>query len=156
MTHALNLVLPIKQHPDTLASLARLKENFQHGIQQEIEDALRKSEIVHFARVFVIEDKYIQVITEYEGAHDEYAEFFRKKLKPIFEAIFSLADGAPQVDDPAAFWNYSKSKNIRSLGQTTSGSTTMDGEPAGWLFSAYDHKTVREVKAAMAAGAGTA
>ena len=145
MTHALNLTLPIKQDPETLAKLQELKAVFADHVQEPIAEALRASKLVHFARVVVIEDKYIQVITEYEGSHQEYTEFFRRALTPIFAKIFELAEGAPNVEDTAAFWEFSMRHNIRSLGRATDDSTTFDNNPAGWLFSAYDGKTVKEI-----------
>lgn len=150
MTHALNLTLPIKQDAATQAKLEQLKAAFAQKVQPAIEAALRKSKIVHFARVLVIDNKYIQVITEYEGPHQEYTEFFRRELTPIFAQIFSLADGVPDVSDPNAFWKFSMEHNVRSLGLTTGNSTGFDGAPAGWLFSAYDHKDVETIQAALA------
>jgi hypothetical protein len=67
MAHALNLTLPIKQDPETLAKLQHVKAIFAKEIQPKIDEALRESEIVHFARVLVVHDKYLQVITEYDG-----------------------------------------------------------------------------------------
>jgi hypothetical protein len=150
MTHALTLTLPIKQDAATQAKLKDLADNFAQKVQPAIEDALKKSHIVHFARVVVIDNKYIQVITEYEGSHQEYTEFFRRALTPVFAAIFALADGVPDVNDRNAFWEYSKDHNIRSLGMSSGGSTDFNGNPAGWLFSAYDHKTVEQVQDALA------
>jgi hypothetical protein len=149
MTHALTLTLPIKQDEATQAKLRQLEGLFTEKVQPAIAQALLESRIVHFARVVVIDDKYIQVITEYEGSHQEYTEFFRRSLTPIFAKIFELAEGAPATDDPAAFWNYSKKHNIRSLGTSTSGSTDFEGQPAGWLFSAYEGKTVEQIQAAL-------
>ncbi|WP_164902778.1 hypothetical protein [Rhizobium sp. WSM1325] len=40
-------------------------------IQPAITNALKKSGILHFARVVVIDKKYIQVTTEYERPHQE-------------------------------------------------------------------------------------
>jgi hypothetical protein len=54
------------------------------------------------------------------------------------------------VNDPAAFWEYSKNHNVRTLGTSTSGSTDFDGKPAGWLFSAYDGRDVKTILAALA------
>ncbi|MGV3635475.1 MAG: hypothetical protein ACO1NY_14085 [Pseudorhodoplanes sp.] len=150
MTHALNLTLPIKQDPETKAKLARLKQIFPTQVQPKIEEALKKSRLVHFARVVVIDDKYIQVITEYEGPHQEYTEFFRKALTPIFAAIFDLAADVPDVNDTNAFWTFAKDHNYRSLGTASDGSLDFGGNPAGWLFSAYDHKTVRDIQAKLA------
>jgi hypothetical protein len=112
--------------------------------------ALKQSRIVHFARVVVIEDKYIQVITEYEGTHQEYTEFFRRALTPIFAAIFSLADTTGlDINDPNAFFEFSKNHNARSLGTATDGSTDISGNPSGWLFSAYDGMTVADILAKL-------
>jgi hypothetical protein len=148
MTHALNLTLPIKQDAATQQKLQELKDIFEAKVQPVIEAALRQSRIVHFARVVVIDNKYIQVITEYEGPYQEYTEFFREKLTPVFEAIFALTDG-PDVGDPNAFWEFSKNHNALSLGKATDGSTDFEGKPAGWLFSAYDFKTVEDILAAL-------
>ncbi len=152
MTHALTLTLPIRQDPASQEKLAALEASFENHVQPAIANALKKSEIVHFARVVVIDKKYIQVITEYEGPHQEYTEFFRRELTPVFRAIFDLAEGAPDVNDTAAFWEYSKNHNIRSLGASESGSTDFDGKQAGWLFSAYDGRDVKTIAAALAKG----
>jgi hypothetical protein len=149
MTHALNLTLPIKQDPATQQKLQELKDVFETKVQPVIETALKRSRIVHFARVVVIDNKYIQVLTEYEGPHQEYTEFFRKNLTPVFAAIFALADGVPDVSDPNGFWEFAKNHNVHSLGKATDGSTDFEGRPAGWLFSAYDNKTVEEILAAL-------
>lgn len=150
MTHALTLTLPLKQDAASQSKLAALAASFANQVQPAITAALKKSELVHFARVVVIDNKYIQVITEYEGPHQEYTEFFRRELTPVFQAIFELADGAPNVNDTAAFWEYSKNQNVRSLGTSTSGSTDFDGKPAGWLFSAYDGRDVKTILGALA------
>lgn len=111
---------------------------------------MKQSRIVHFARVVVIDDKYIQVITEYEGTHQEYTEFFRRALTPIFAAIFSLADTSGlDINDPNAFFEFSKNHNARSLGTATDGSTDIGGNPSGWLFSAYDGMTVADILAKL-------
>ena len=149
MTHALNLTLPIKQDAATQARLKHLADIFETEVQPKIEAALKESRLVHFARVVVIDNKYIQVITEYEGAHQEYTEFFRRKLQPIFAAIFALADGVPDVSDTNAFFEFAKNHNLRSLGKATDGSKDFSGNPAGWLFSAYGHKTVDDVLSSL-------
>jgi hypothetical protein len=110
------MTLPIKQDAQTQATLQKLIADFATKVQPAIDAALNKSQIVHFARVLVIDNKYIQVITCYEGPHQEYTEFFRRELTPVFAAIFSLAEGAPDVKDTNAFWEYSKNHNIRALG----------------------------------------
>ena len=149
MSHGLNLTLPIKQDQETLARLQHLKGAFAEKVQPVIDAALRKSQLVHFARVLVIDDRYIQVITEYEGDHQAYTEFFRKELTPVFAQIFALAEGTPEVGGTNAFWAYSMKHNVHSLGSATDGSLDFSGKPAGWLFSAYDHRTVREIQEAI-------
>src|SRR5829696_3334520 len=95
MAHSLNLTLPIKQDAETLKKLQHVKAVFADEIQPKIDEALRESRIVHFARVVVIDDKYLQVITEYDGDPKEYTDFFRTALPEVFEILFSLAEGAP-------------------------------------------------------------
>jgi hypothetical protein len=149
MTHALNLTLPIKQDAETQANLKQLAEIFPTQIQPLIEAALKESRLVHFARVVVIDNKYIQVLTEYEGPHQEYTEFFRRTLAPGFAGIFALAGAVPDLSSANAFFEFSKDHNIRPLGNSTDGSTGLDGKPAGWVFSAYNHKTVEEILTAL-------
>jgi hypothetical protein len=151
MTHALNLTLPIKQTPEAKAALEQLKAVFADRIQGQIDAALRKSKLVHFARVLVIDDKYIQVITEYEGSHQAYTEFFRRELTPIFGAIFGLMEETPDVKDPNAFWESAKKHNVQSLGKAADGALDFEGKPAGWLFSVYEHRTVEDVLDALQA-----
>ncbi|XUJ34057.1 hypothetical protein ACQ5SK_43265 [Bradyrhizobium japonicum] len=88
MTHALNLTLPIKQDAETLAKLRNLEASFTEKVQPAIAAALKQSRIVHFARVVVIDDKYIQVITEYEGTHQEYAEFSEERSRRYLPRYF--------------------------------------------------------------------
>lgn len=149
MTFALNLTLPIKQDAETQAKLQGLAAAFETEVQPAIQEALKRSKIVHFARVVVIENKYIQVLTEFEGDFQGYAEFFRRELTQVFAAIFSLAEGAPDIKDVNGFWEYAKRYNLHSLGKATDGSKNFDGSPAGYLFSAYDQKTVEDILQAL-------
>src|ERR1700730_3910705 len=98
MAHSLNLTLKIKQDPATLARLKQFKEQFPL-LQGKIASAMKDSRILHFARVVVIEDKYLQVLTEYDGDRRAYTEFFRKKLTDVFKLVFSLAENAPKPED---------------------------------------------------------
>lgn len=147
MAHALNLTLPIKQDAETLAKLQQLKKDFATKIQPAMDKALRESKIVHFARVVVIDDKYLQVITEYDGDHKGYTEFFRRALPEVFAALFSLAEGAPSFDklDQQSFFELSKSLQHRSLGESTDGSTDQEGKTEGYLFSAYGNRAVKDI-----------
>ena len=67
MAHALNLTIRIRQDAAAQATLAKIAAMFAVQIQPKIDKALRESKIVHFARVLVIDNKYLQVITEYDG-----------------------------------------------------------------------------------------
>ncbi|RVJ72542.1 hypothetical protein [Sinorhizobium medicae] len=147
MAHALNLTLPLKQDLHSQAALEHIKVIFADKIQPEIDRALKVSNIVHFARVLVIDNKYIQVITEYDGGHREYTEFFRRELPEVFKAIFSLVEGAPAWDsmDEHTFFEFSKKHQVLSLGRSGFGDTGVNGEPAGYLFSAYGTKEVKEI-----------
>jgi hypothetical protein len=151
MITALNMTVPLKQDPESQAKLQKLKEVFADHIQPEIDRALRKSKIVHFARVLVIHDRFLQVITEFDGDPEEYTEFFRRELPHVFKPIFELADGAPPWDDlndQDTFFEASKHLNVKALGRSEDGR-----EEQGWLFS-YFPKTVREIEEALAGSGG--
>src|SRR5882724_3585419 len=129
MAHALNLTLRIKQDPDTLKRLADIASIFPTKIQPKIDAALRESKIVHFARVLVIENKYLQVITEYDGSHEDYTLFFQTKLSDVFAMLFGLAESPPDpsvIADKKAFFEYSKGLQVRSLGDAADGDTDQD------------------------------
>jgi hypothetical protein len=151
MPHALNLTLPIKQDPASLALLQKLKATFATDIQLAMDKALRDSKIVHFARVVVVDDKYLQVLTEYDGDHKEYTEFFRVALPQVFKALFSLADGAPPWEqlDQQSFFEVSAGTQKRSLGNSSDGLTDQSGKIEGYLFSAYGSRTVKEILAKL-------
>lgn len=51
MTHALNLTLPLKQDQESQEKLAELAAVFKDRIQPKIDEKLRESRLVHFARV---------------------------------------------------------------------------------------------------------
>jgi hypothetical protein len=151
LPHALNLTLRIKQDPETLSKLQELKAKFATDIQPAMDKALRDSKIVHFARVVVIDDKYLQVITEYDGDHKEYTEFFRVGLPQVFKALFSLAEGAPPFDDldQQSFFEVAAGTQRRSLGNSTDGLTDQSEKVEGYLFSAYGSRTVKEILAKL-------
>lgn len=151
MANALNLTLRIKQDAETLARLAKIAEIFPTQIQPKIDAALRESKIVHFARVLVIDNKYLQVITEYDGDHQDYTEFFRHKLPDVFGMLFGLAENAPDASamgDKKAFFEFSKTLQIRALGDDPNG-PDQDGVTAGYLFSAYGNRQVKDILAKL-------
>lgn len=146
MAHSLNLTLKIGQDPATQKKLDEFVQLFP-TVQGLIERAMKESEILHFARVVLIGREYIQVLTEYDGDRRAYTKFFQDKLPQVFELVFGLAEGAPpwaQLQDPDTFFNFSKDKDIKPLGQ----SLTADKEDH-FVFSAYGDLTVKEIKAAL-------
>jgi hypothetical protein len=147
MPHTLNMTLPLKQDSASLAALQNLKTNFATMAQGAIDAALAKSQLVHFARVVVIDDKYIQVLTEYDGEVEVYTEFFRKELQQVFKLIFSLGEGVPDWDsmnNPDDFFKVSAGYNVRSLGDSKE---NIPNE--GYLFCAYPGKLVPEIQKAV-------
>jgi hypothetical protein len=146
MPHALNLTIPIKQDEATQKKLAEIAADFPTKYQPKIDAALRKSGIVHFARVVNVHGKFLQVITEFDGDHKAYTEFFRKELPDVFAALFSLAD-APDFNDlnQESFFQLSKSLNLRSLGESTLDEKDDSGKPEPYLFSAYGKKKVADI-----------
>ncbi|MFA7751919.1 hypothetical protein, partial [Klebsiella pneumoniae] len=136
----LNLTLPIKQDSDTLKRLQEVKAAFATQIQPKTDKALRESKIVHFARVLVIQDKNLPVLTEYDGDSTKYTEFFRRECPDVFSVLFSLTEWAPDFKalDQNSFFELSKQLDIPSLRQST-------GESKGYLFSAYNGRTVGQI-----------
>lgn len=146
MATALNLTLKIKQDPQTLAKLAHIKAIFADQIQPSIDKALREYNGVHYARVLVINDLYIQVLTEFDGDKEVYTDFFRVKLPHVFEAIFGLGEGMPpwdELNDKDKFYEFSKNLNIRALGSRP------DDPDAGYLYQHFGNTTVQEIDAAL-------
>jgi hypothetical protein len=146
MAHALNMTMKLKQDPASLAALQVFKTDFVTKYQQRLEDVLRKSKLVHFARIVVVDDLYLQVITEYDGDHQEYTEYFRVQLPDLFKAMLSLAEGAPPWDtiDKNSFFVFTQTLQKRSMGDTIIGDMVLD-KPAGYLFSAYGAREVKDI-----------
>jgi len=143
MARALNFTAPLKQDPDTQQRVKELAATFTDRVQPLVDSALAKSQIVHFARVLVIDNKYIQVLTEYDGDPLAYTEYFRTELGPVFEQIFSLVEGAPpwaELNNPNSFYEFTHKLNVIALGTATTGDRNQ-----GFLFSAYGDRTVREI-----------
>ncbi len=143
MAYALNLVLEIRQDQATQEKLSTIVRTFSERLQPEIEKVFRQSGVIHFARVFVIDRKYLVVIAEYDGPRQEYTEFFRRALSPVFEIFFSIAKGVPDdvTDNAQAFFDFVRSANIRSLGNLIDGDADFDGK-SDWIpfFSLWNPK----------------
>jgi hypothetical protein len=147
MAVALNLTAPLKQDEESQQRLRHLAEIFADQVQPKVDAALARSEIVHFARVLVIDNKYIQVLTEFDGDPMDYTEFFRQELPDIFKLVFSLVEGAPdweELNTPNGFFEFTSKCNLKALGRSVEGN-----ERAGYLFSGYGDATVREIKAGL-------
>lgn len=147
-THPLNFFVPIRQDAEALKKLQELKDTFAKVDQDLIEAAARKSRIIHFLRVLVLDDKYLVVLTEYEGGHKEYAEFFRKELNELFKKIFEMADievDWNDVNNEPAFYAAASKFQIRSLGNSIYDEMGPDDKPAGYLFSAYKNRSVEDI-----------
>jgi hypothetical protein len=145
MATALNMTMKLKQDPASLQRLQGLKQAFASKVQSGMEAAMRRSQLIHFARVLVIDDKYIQVLTEFDGDKVVYTDFFRQALPDVFEQIFSLVEGAPpwdELNNRDSFYAYSRTQNVRALGDNA-----VDPEHEGFLFSAYGDKTVKQILA---------
>lgn len=143
MAFGLNFTAPLKQDKESQQALQELIVEFPR-LQSMIDSALAESEIVHFARILVIDNKYLQVLTEFDGDPKVYPEFFRTKLPMVFQKLFSLVADAPpweELDNPNDFYEYTHSHNLPALGT----STTV-GYEQGYLFSAFGDATVREIK----------
>jgi hypothetical protein len=143
MVQALNLTAPLKQDEDSQARLQDVIDTFEDTLRKTVEAALTKSETVHYARFLVIDRKYIQVLTEFDGDFMQYTEFFRVELGPVFQLLFSLAEGAPpweELNNPNGFAEYAGSLNLPSIG------TAIGTEGQGYLYSAVGDATIREIK----------
>jgi hypothetical protein len=143
MAHALNLTAKLKTDEASRKKLGEIAKVFATDLQPKIEHAMRESKIIHFARILVIGDnEYIQVLTEFDGDKKIYTTFFLNALGPIFKEIFSIVEGAPSWDvlqHPDQFYEYTRSINVKALG------TKPDDPEAGFLFSAYGGKEVKEI-----------
>jgi hypothetical protein len=136
MATPLNLTLPLKQDAEVFQKLQNLAATFTKTLQPKIEAALTKSQTVHYARFLVIDNKYIQVLTEFDGDFIDYTEFFRKELPDAFQLVFSMVEGAPnweELNSPDGFLKFINKHNLKSLG--------------GYLYSSIGDVTVREIKA---------
>lgn len=148
MPHALNLTMKIKQDAETQAELKHLVETFATTLQPKIDAALRESRKVHSARLVVIDNLYLQVLTVYDGDHLAYTEFFRKKLPDVFAKLFSLAEAPPaasSMGNPDAFFTFASGLQRRSLGESDTGELGQDKLSEGYLFSAYGKLEVQDI-----------
>lgn len=142
MAHSINMTMPLKQDAASKLALKEFKQTFAARWQPRIDEAMRASKIIHFARVVTIGDKYLQLLTEFDGDRRVYTTFFLNALPEVFEAMFALAKGAPpwqELRHPDRFFEYCGSLDLRPLGDAA------DGSNEGFLFAAYRAKEVKEI-----------
>src|SRR5262245_9661639 len=61
----LNATLPLKQDAASQAKLQELARDFPTKWVPKVWDVLKSSQMVHYARFTVIDNKYLQILTEY-------------------------------------------------------------------------------------------
>jgi hypothetical protein len=118
----LNATLPLKQDAESQKKLQQLKADFKKEWVPKVWEVLRDSNMVHYARFTAIDDKYLQILTEFDGNFIAYSKFFAAKLPEFFRAVFSLVEGgaahAPGSEaDLSQIFDFIDKKNIKSLGE---------------------------------------
>lgn len=142
MAHPISMTMQLKQDAASKRALKEFKQTFATRWQPRIDEAMRASRIIHFARVVTIEDKYLQLLTEFDGDRRVYTTFFLNALPDVFEAMFALAKGAPpwqELRHPDKFFEYCGTLDLPPLGKAA------DGSGDGFLFAAYGAKEVKEI-----------
>jgi hypothetical protein len=132
--NTLNLTLPIKQDLITKAKLVFLQNKFNTELKDKVDAALKKSNIVHFARFVLIGDDYLQVLTEFDGDFKEYTDFFAQELGAVFKELFTVVEGAETVDitDGNEFFEFIKAHNLSPIGD--------------YIYTSYPNSTVKDIK----------
>jgi len=101
MQNFLTLTLPLKQDAESQKKLAELQKHVfdTPDFKKKISAALNESEAVYFARFMVIDKKYIQIITTFDGDDKEYAIFFFEKLRDLYKSVYELVEQGPTDAD---------------------------------------------------------
>src|SRR5438445_5627875 len=112
----LNATLPLKQDAESQKKLQQLAAEFKTRWVPQVWDVLKRSNMVHYARFTVIENKYLQILTEFDGDFVAYSKFFAKELPDFFRAVFSLVDanlpqGTGVEADLSLIFDYIDKKN---------------------------------------------
>ena len=131
----LNATLPLKQDAESQAKLKEFAAEFATKWQPQVWDVLLASQMVHYARFTVIDNKYLQILTEYDTDFITYSKFFAKYLGDFFRTVFGLVDGGPAsaaAPDLVTIFEFIKSKDLSNVG--------------GRAFAAYGPRTVKEVQ----------
>jgi hypothetical protein len=131
----LNATLPLKQDAASQQKLKQFAAEFETKWLPQVWDVLRKSQMVHYARFVVIDNKYLQILTEYDTDFLTYSEFFAKNLSDFFRAVFELVEGGPAPGAPGdlrAIFEFIHKLDLPCVG--------------GKAFSAYGPRTVAEIQ----------
>jgi hypothetical protein len=128
----LTLVMPIKseQHAEALGAALDTQE-----IRNDIEAALRKLNMVHFARFVVLdgEPRRLAVITSYDDKFDDYIMSFTEELGDTFDKLLAFIDAPPPLpvkQHREEFLAYVKDHDLKC---------------AGSFFSAYPQQRVVDI-----------
>ncbi|MFT7652279.1 MAG: cytochrome P450 [Candidatus Azotimanducaceae bacterium] len=113
----LNVVMkirtPFAEHAEAL------KLVIHHGAPL-VENLLRQSNIVHFARfVFLNNDTELGLFTTYDGDFETYIRFFAEAAGPVFDLIFEHIDHPPPSpvrNNPTAFVEHIRLYDVASAG----------------------------------------
>ena len=94
----LTLVMKIKSASDFQA-LKALIDKIQSlpPEQNPIMRALNRLGTVHFARFVFIEERYLAVITTYDGSFEDYIDAFVNEIGHVFDQLLAHIDGAPPL-----------------------------------------------------------
>jgi len=134
----LNATLPLKQDPASQAKLQELARDFPTKWVPKVWDVLKSSQMVHYARFTVIDNKYLQILTEYDADFVTYSKYFAKHLSDFFRAVFVLVEGAPPPPSGSSevdlmdIFEFIRKKDLPCVG--------------GKAFSAYGPLTVKEIQ----------
>ena len=134
MQNFLTLTLPLKQDAASQETLARLqKEVFNtDGFKKMINDALDESEAVYFAQFLVLDRKYIQIITTFDGDDlGDHEIFLFETLRDLFKLLYELVEGGPTGAD-------------FNLGNYLSFNEAHKPEPF-FSYSAFPDKTLKDI-----------
>src|SRR6266404_714794 len=91
----LNLTLPLKQDPQSQATIKDFADKFGAVFWPQVKQVLHDSHMVYYARFTLIESRWLQVLTEYDTDFETYSNFFADNLKEFFATLFSVVEGAP-------------------------------------------------------------
>jgi hypothetical protein len=131
----LNLTLPLKQDAASQAKLKQFAEQFPTAFLPKVLEVLKQSQMVHYCRFVVIENKYLQVLTEYDTDFRTYTDFFAAHLHDFFGLLFALVEGAPDTslaNDRETVYQFIKKYDLPCFG--------------GKAFSAFGELTVKEIQ----------